>query len=215
MAPLFHLSNEPLQLACEKSPKVLQHQTQILRGLTQTSLCLGHYLLPLLDETKIKKMVFKLKVVIVCWTERTLEDGGSSLRSMKTPALIFTSRIIMFCKYIRNQQNYSPVNKPTPFPHSMCFNLGVVVCIFYQYGMAVMHFREHHVPILLTGQVCVAISTSFLGKEGRGHPESKWPRWRDESTKIPGRQDIFLENYVVSQPHSNIYLFSIQSLLLF
>lgn len=36
----------------------------------------------------------------------------------------------------------------------------------------------------------VSISLSFLWEEGKGHQESKPPRWRNKSTKIPGRQDI-------------------------
>lgn len=123
----------------------------------------------------------------------TLKDcGSSSLRSMKTPALI----LICFA-------NTSEISKTTVqhSPHSTC--LGVAVCIFYQQGMAVMHFREHHVPILLTGQVCVAISPSFLGKEGRGHLESKSPRWRDGQQRFrEGR--IFSLKIYAPQPHSNM-----------
>ncbi len=119
-------------------------------------------------------MVFELKIVVACWssekqkgflwtkmTELLWKITGSSLISLKTPALILTwSRLIMFYKYIRNKQNYSPAS-----PHSTCFNLGVAVCIFYQQGMAVMHFREHRVPIILTGQICRYLP--FFPGEGR------------------------------------------------
>lgn len=119
-------------------------------------------------------MVFELKIVIACWssekqkgflwtkmTELLWKIIGSSLISLKKPALILTwSRLIMFYKYIRNKQNYSPAS-----PHSTCFNLGVAVCIFYQQGMAVMHFREHRVPIILTGQICRYLP--FFPGEGR------------------------------------------------
>lgn len=140
-------------------------------------------------------MVFELKIVKSCWsrekqkgflrtkmTELLSKITGSSLISLKTPAFILTcSSLIMFCKYIRNKQNYSRAS-----PHSMCFNLGVAVCIFYQQGMAAMHFREHRVPIILTGQICRYLP--FFPGEGRQRsPGFKVPKMTWQINKDSGK----------------------------